>query len=106
MRPRPGLSRLSRVYRGKPVEGEAALTPLWTTSQRLLGTFLFKVNRLVGTGDDAYPVEVTLGLVDRGETIEDRNGMLRTDEDAGTGTTAFLAINDDLGHTETFLEGT
>jgi hypothetical protein len=72
----------------------------------LSGTFLFKVNRLVGTGGDAYPVEVTLGLVDRGETINDGDGMLRTGEDAGTGTTALLEINDDLGHTETFLEGT
>jgi len=72
----------------------------------LLGTFLFKVNRLVGTGGDTDPVEVTLGVIDRGETINDRDGMLRTDEDAGSGTTALLEINDDLGHTETFLEGT
>lgn len=65
-----------------------------------------KVNRLVGTGGDADSVEVTLGLVDRGESIKDRNGMLRTDEDAGTGTTALLEIDDDLGHTEPLLEGT
>jgi hypothetical protein len=32
--------------------------------------------------------------------------MLRTDQDAGTGTTALLEINDDLGHTQTFLKGT
>ena len=68
--------------------------------------FLFKVNRLVGTGGDAYPVEVTLGLIDRGETINDRDGMPWTDQDAGTGTTAFFEINDDLGHTETVLKGT
>ena len=58
----------------------------------------------MGTGGDAYPVEITLGLIDRGETVKDRNGMLRTDEDAGTRTTAFLEINDDLAHTRTFLE--
>lgn len=69
-------------------------------------TFLFKVNRLVRTGGDAYPIEVTPGLIDRGETINDRDGMPRTDENAGTGTTALLQINDDLGHTETFLEST
>jgi hypothetical protein len=71
----------------------------------LIGTFLFKVDGLVGTGDDADPVQVTPGLVDRGKTIVNRNGMLRTDENAGTGTAALLEINDDLGHTETFLEG-
>lgn len=72
----------------------------------MLGTFLFDVNRLVGTGGDAYPVEVTPGLVDRGETIKDRNGMLRTDEDAGAGATALPEIDDDLGHTKPLLEGT
>ena len=64
-----------------------------------------EMNRLVRAGGDAYPVQVTPGLVDRGKTIVNRNGMLRTDENAGTGTAALLEINDDLGHTETFLEG-
>ena len=71
-----------------------------------LGMFLVReMNRLVGASGDAYPVEVTPGLIDRGETIKDRNGMPRTDYDAGTGTTALLEIDDDLSHTETFLEG-
>jgi len=64
-----------------------------------------EMNCLVGTGGDAYPVQVTPGLIDRGETIKNGNGMPRTDEDAGAGTAALLEINDDLGHTETFLEG-
>jgi hypothetical protein len=63
------------------------------------------VDRLVGTGGDAYPVEVTLGLIDRSQAIDDRDGTPRTDQNAGTGTTAFFEIHDDLGHTETFLKG-
>jgi hypothetical protein len=64
-----------------------------------------EMNCLMGTGGDAYPVEVTPGLINRGETIKNGNGMLRTDEDAGTGPTTLLEINKDLGHTKTFLEG-
>ena len=64
-----------------------------------------EIDGLVGTGGNAYPVEVTPGVIDPGETIEDRNRMLRTDEDAGPATMALLEINDDLGHNETFLEG-
>jgi hypothetical protein len=57
-----------------------------------------EMNCLVRTGGNAYPVEVTPGLINRGESVKDRNGLVRTDEDAGPGAAALLQINDDLGH--------
>ena len=70
-----------------------------------LGMFLVReMNCLVGTGRDADAVEITLGFVHGSYTTYDGERVPGAGKNTGTGTTAFFLINDDLGHTETFLE--
>lgn len=68
------------------------------------GMFLVgEMNRPVGAGRNANAVEITLGLIHDGNAIQDGDGILGADEDAGAGAAALLRINHNLGHAEAFL---